>query len=247
MKVSIITATYNSAETVKDAMESISSQDYPNIEHIIIDGLSSDNTMELVKAYNPAVCVSEKDHGIYDAMNKGIKHATGDLIGILNSDDFYSSHQIVSKVVEAIKSSNSDTLYANLQYVDRLNTEKVIRHWEAGPFKRNRFLTGWMPPHPTFFVRRKIYDSFGLFDTSFKSSADYELMLRLLYKEQVSTHYLEEVSVRMRVGGQSNLNFENRVKANMEDRRAWKANGIDPKFYTLMLKPLLKVSQYFKK
>ena len=245
MKISIITVTYNSAATIRDTLDCITKQDYASIEHIIIDGASTDQTLEIVKDYPLAKIVSEPDNGIYDAMNKGLNLATGDIIGILNSDDFYAHHQVISKVIRVFETEQVDTLYGDLQYVSQKDVRRIVRHWKAGAFHRANFHKGWMPPHPTFFVRRHIYERFGIFDTSFRNSADYELMLRFLLKNKVSTYYLPEVLVKMRTGGQSNITLRNRLRANLEDRRAWEKNGLQPRFYTMVFKPLLKLSQYF--
>jgi glycosyltransferase involved in cell wall biosynthesis len=245
MKISIITATYNSAATIQDTLESIKYQKYNNIEHIIIDGASKDNTLNIVKTYSHvAKVISEPDKGIYDAMNKGIHAATGDIIGILNSDDFYTSTHTISNVATHLYKSQTDTLYADLQYVDDMNTNKITRTWYADAFDKDNFLTGWMPPHPTFFVRKEVYEKYGLFDLRLHSSADYELMLRFLFKYRVSTCYLPEVIVNMRTGGQSTYSLKNRLNANQEDKLAWEFNNLTPRFYTTYLKPLRKISQF---
>lgn len=248
MKVTIVTATYNSAATVRDTLESVKNQSYGNIEHLIIDGLSKDNTLDIIKEYKDHIAhqISEKDNGIYDAMNKGVSLATGDIIGILNSDDFYAHPDVVKNVVEAFQQNNVDTVYGDLKFVDPIDTKKIVRSWRAGAFKRDKFLYGWMPPHPSFFVKSDLYNKYGTFDTSFTSSADYELMLRFLYRHQVSTHYLPEVLVLMRTGGLSNYSLKNRLVANKEDKNAWKKNNFTPRFYTTLLKPLRKINQYFK-
>lgn len=245
MKVTIITPCYNSSSTIADTLRSVSQQTYPFIEHIIIDGASTDNTLEIVKQFqHVAAIVSEKDKGIYDAMNKGIEKSTGDLIGILNSDDFYQDEKVIEDVVALFASSRSDTVYGDLLYVNPDNTHKVERNWKAGKYRASSFLWGWMPPHPTFFVRRELYAKFGKFDLALRSAADYELMLRLLYKHQVSTSYLPRVLVRMRSGGNSNASLRNRWKANQEDRKAWAMNNLTPNFLTLILKPIRKIFQY---
>ena len=246
MTVSIITATYNSDKTVRDTLESVKKQTYSNIEHIIVDGLSSDRTLEVVAEFPHVAKVhSGKDKGIYDAMNKGLELANGEIIGILNSDDFYPNSEVIEKVVKTLNESGADTIYADLQYVHEKNTDHVIRNWNAGTFDPNKFYRGWMPPHPTFFVRREVYEQFGKFDLELKSSADYEIMLRFLLRHKVSSAYLPETTVKMRTGGQSNRSLKNRIAANFEDRKAWEKNGIKPKFYSLFLKPFSKIGQYF--
>lgn len=247
MKITLLTPAYNSAATLRDTLESIAAQRYPDLEYILIDGASTDGTADLVTEYGDLATIfrSEPDRGIYDAMNKGLRLATGDVIGILNSDDFYAGPEVLRKVAAAFADPSVDTLYGDLQYVDALRTERVVRHWRAGGYRRSKFLFGWMPPHPTFFVRRRCYEQFGLFDLDLRSAADYELMLRFLYKERCSAHYLPEVMVKMRTGGQSNASLRHRLRANREDALAWRKNGLRPYFFTTWLKPLRKVGQYF--
>ncbi|MFM1931243.1 MAG: hypothetical protein RL226_546, partial [Bacteroidota bacterium] len=216
MKVSIITITYNSASTVEDTIQSVLSQDYPNIEYIIVDGASKDNTLQIVEKYASRIqtVISEPDKGIYDAMNKGVQAATGDVIGILNSDDFYSDEHVISDVVEKFRSSSADAVYADLVYVDRAETSKIIRYWKAGDYKPGLFRRGWMPPHPTFFVKANAYERYGLYSLQLKSAADYELMLRFIHKYKVNIAYLSRVITHMRDGGESNVSFKNRLRAN---------------------------------
>ena len=245
MKISVITATYNSAATVRDTLNSIANQDYPDIEHIIVDGASKDNTLQIVKEFpHVSNVLSEKDNGIYDAMNKGIRLASGEIVGILNSDDLYISDEVLSKVASVFEDRSIDAVYGDLQYVQSHDTNAITRTWKAGVFKKKYFYYGWMPPHPTFFVRRRVYEKVGLFNTSLRSAADYELMLRLLLKHGIRVKYIPEVLVKMRTGGMSNASFQNRMKANKEDRLAWKLNDLHPYFFTLYLKPLRKVFQF---
>jgi len=246
MKVSIITTTYNSAATITDTIVSVQKQTYPDIEHIIIDGASKDATLEIAKALDhKGPVISEKDNGIYDAMNKGIQNVTGDIIGILNSDDFYADETVIANVVERFKETGCDAVYGDLVYVDGADTTKVTRRWIAGKYKRKNFLYGWMPPHPTFFVRKEVYDKYGFFNLQLVSAADYELLLRFLYKHAISAAYVPQVLVHMRTGGMSNQSVNNRLRANREDRKAWTLNLLKPRWYTLFLKPLRKVSQFF--
>jgi glycosyltransferase involved in cell wall biosynthesis len=246
LKVSIITVTYNSYQTLLDTIESVNSQDYKDIEHVIIDGASTDITAVAIRDYLPphAKFVSEPDEGLYHALNKGINLATGDIIGILHADDIYSHTQVLSSVVDKFSETNADTLYADLHYVSKKYPNRVIRNWKSGTYLRDRFLRGWMPPHPTFFAKRSVFEKFGSYDTNFKRAADYELMLRFLYKHGVSSCYLPDTIVKMRVGGISNGNMPARIKANMEDRLAWKINGLKPLLLTLYLKPLSKLHQF---
>lgn len=234
LKISIITATYNSSATIVDAIRSVQQQTYQNIEHIIIDGLSADDTIEKITSVDPQIkIVSEKDNGIYDAMNKGIAAATGDIIGILNSDDFYKDQFVLEKVARFFAVDRCDALYGDLLYVDANDLNKVKRKWISGVHQRKDFLKGWMPPHPTFFIRKECYDQYGVFNLQLGSAADYELMLRMMYKHRIKTAYLPEIMIYMRTGGVSNKNISNRLKANRGDRMAWKINGLQPEWYTL--------------
>jgi glycosyltransferase involved in cell wall biosynthesis len=247
VKVSIITITYNSGATLKDTIESVVNQSYGDIEYIIVDGKSTDNSLSIIESYKDKISkvISEKDQGLYDALNKGIALATGDLIGIIHSDDFYTNKFVIDKIVKSIQENNSDAVYADLYYVDKVDTNKIFRKWKSGNYKDGQFLNGWMPPHPTFFVKRSCYEKFGSFNLSFVSAADYELMLRFIHKHKINLSYLPEFIVKMRVGGKSNVTLKNRIRANKEDRKAWIVNGLNPKFYTLYLKPLRKIIQLF--
>lgn len=245
MKISIITATFNAAATISDCLNSINSQTFP-CEHIIIDGASRDSTLDLVRLHSPTTRVlSESDNGIYDAMNKGIQLATGDVIGILNSDDFYASPQVLEKVATVFNDQNTDSCYADLVYVDSINKNHLVRYWRAGSFDHLKFYWGWMPPHPTFFVRKPIYEKYGLFNLTIGSAADYELMLRFLLLHRISTIYIPEVIVHMRTGGFSNRSFAARLAGNRMDRKAWAVNEITPYPWTLLWKPLRKIPQWF--
>jgi glycosyltransferase len=245
MRVTIITATYNSASTVRDTLISVAGQQYHDIEHLIIDGRSKDDTLAIVQEFpHVAEAVSEKDNGIYDAMNKGIKLATGEVIGILNSDDFYTDEKVVMKVMEAFKDPFVDVVYGDLQYVRQNNVHVVTRTWKSGQYKRKNFYYGWMPPHPAFFVRRKIYEEVGLFNTDLRSAADYEMMLRILVKHNARACYVPGIMVKMRAGGVSNASLKNRLHANREDRMAWQLNELKPLFFTTWLKPMRKIIQF---
>ncbi|MEJ8801762.1 glycosyltransferase family 2 protein [Pontibacter sp. H249] len=246
MKVSIITIVYNNRETIADAIESVLGQTYSNIEYIVVDGLSTDGTVEVVKSYGSRIAffVSEKDNGLYDAINKGIRLATGEVVGLLHSDDLFYTPDSIAQVVAAFDKSGTDTIYGDLLYVQKENTGKTVRNWVSGEYSRDSFLYGWMPPHPTFYVKREVYNTLGLYNTQFKSAADYELMLRYLYKYKVSTTYIPEKLVKMRVGGKSNITLKNRIRANQEDYQAWLINSLQPPFYTRFLKPLRKLTQF---
>lgn len=247
-KVSIITVCYNSFETIEDTIKSVTNQSYKNIEYIIIDGSSTDNTLDIIKKYQDKITkiVSEKDNGFYDAINKGIKMVSGEIVAILNSDDLYEDSDVIKDMVEIFESKNLEASYSDLVYVDKIDTRKVIRYWKSGDYKEGMFFKGWMPPHPTFFVRKTVYDRYGSFNLQLKSAADYEIMLRFIHKNKVKLGYLPRITVRMRVGGMSNVSLSNRIKANREDKKAWEMNSLKPKPYTLLFKPLSKIGQYFK-
>ncbi len=245
MKLTIITPCFNSAETIKETLESVASQSYADIEQIVIDGNSSDNTIEIAKEYpHISKIVSEKDKGIYDAINKGIKISSGEIIGILNSDDFYANELVLEKVATLFKNKKVDAVYGDLDYVSAHNISKIVRKWRSGEYDKRNFLNGWMPPHPTFFIRKECYEKYGLFNTELSISADYELMLRMLYKHHISCAYIPGVLVHMRTGGKSNNGWRSRWLANQQDRMAWKMNGLKPELLTLWKKPLKKVLQY---
>lgn len=248
MKISIITVCRNAADTIKDTLESVARQTWSDIEHIVIDGLSDDNTLEIVAGY-PHVTrvISEKDEGLYHAMNKGIGLATGDIVGILNADDFYVDQNVIEKVAGVFIQTSCQAVYGNLICVDRTDLFRVTRKWRAGSFDRNAFYNGWSPPHPTFFIKRNLYSQYGLFDTRFSIAADYEMMLRLLLKFEIDAKYLDGLLVVMRSGGISNRSLKSRLIANREDRRAWVVNGLKPHLFTLILKPLTKLKQYIFK
>jgi len=245
MKVSIITCTYNSAATLSWNLESIARQSYDNIEQIIIDNVSTDHTLKIAKEYDQVkTIVSEPDKGIYDAMNKGIANAKGDIIGILNSDDYLAGPDIIAEIVQQFKDTRCDATYGNLIYVKNKHPEKIQRVWIAGKYKRTQFYDGWMMPHPTLYVKKEMYQKFGGFDTSFRLAADYELILRLLLKNKIKATHIDKVLVYMRAGGAGNKDMGRRFKAHNEDYRAWETNGLKPKWYTLKLKPIRKIGQF---
>jgi len=246
-KVTIITVCYNASKTIANTITSVISQDYENLEYMVIDGKSSDNSLEIINQYQDGISqlISEPDKGMYDALNKGIQMATGEIVGMLNADDFYVDEHVVSDMVQAMSSGPGyESGYADLYYVDNKNTDKVIRKWKSGRYKREKFKQGWMPPHPTFFLRKEAYEKYGDFNLDFRSAADYELMLRMLYKHQLKAAYLPRTIVKMRLGGMSNASLLNRLKANREDRKAWKINDLKPGPLTLTFKPLRKLMQY---
>lgn len=248
LKISIITPSYNSAATIRDTLQSIASQDYPNFEHIIIDGHSTDDTLRIVAEF-PHVTrmISGRDEGIYHAMNKGLSLATGDVIGILNSDDLYPHSRVLSAVASVFEDESVDGCYADLQYVNPSRLDKVSRTWKSGTFTPRSFYWGWMPPHPTVFVRKRVYDAVGNFNQSLSSAADYEFLLRVFMKHHFTFRYIPETLVKMRTGGISNASLRNRFRANREDRLAWELNGLKPYFFTLYLKPVRKIFQFLIK
>jgi glycosyltransferase involved in cell wall biosynthesis len=200
MKVSIITVSYNSQDTIEDTINSVLAQSYKDIEYIIVNGKSTDNTLDIVNKYRDKISniISEPDKGIYDAMNKGIRLATGDIVGILNSDDLYVDSKVISKIVKNIEKNKADCCWGNLVYVDKSDTNKIIRNWKSCEYKESLFKVGWAPPHPTFFVKKWIYEKYGLFDLNFPISADYEIMLRFLEKYKIKSCYIPEILVKMR-------------------------------------------------
>lgn len=247
MKISIITATYNSEKTIIDTIKSLESQTYDNIEYIIIDGKSKDNTLDLIRNNSKRVSkiISEPDSGIYDALNKGIMYSTGDVVGFLHSDDIFSYPDAISDLVNKLSSDNSDAIYADLDYISKEDDDKIIRHWRSGTYKKENIMRGWMPPHPTFFMKRNLYIEYGLFDLQFKISADYDSLLRYIWKNNISLSYLSKVTTKMRVGGESNRSIKNIIKKTKEDIMALKKNEL-PWMKAIILKNLSKIPQFIK-
>ena len=249
LKITIITVTFNSEKHLAQCIESVLSQTYPNIEYIIVDGNSKDSTIEIVKKYESRITkwISEPDSGMFDALNKGMKLATGDVIGVLHSDDVFASTDVIESVVKAFETEKVDTIYGDLKYVYAEDISKLYRIWKGKPFNRNLFKFGWMPAHPAFYFKRQLIEKYGNYETHFFSAADYELMARFLYKNKVSAYYLPKLCVLMRRGGLSNNNIFKRLRANRRDYLAMKANGIPLPFIVSILKPLSKLHQYYKK
>lgn len=246
-RFSIITVVYNAADSILSALHSVAAQNV-DLEHLIIDGGSNDGTLDILHEYpeqNHLRIVSESDNGIYDAMNKGLRMARGEIIGILNADDFYATEHVLSRVNDVFIDPSIHSCYGDLAYVEKNNTDKVTRYWKAGPFRRTAFYHGWMPPHPTFFVRREVYQTHGVFNLSLGSAADYELMLRFLVKHDITTEYIPALMTKMRNGGASNASIRNRLTANRMDRQAWRINQLQPLPWTLWAKPARKISQFF--
>lgn len=248
MKISIVTISFNSAKTISDTINSVIHQQDVELEYILVDGGSTDGTIEIIESFGEKIhhFVSEPDRGIYDGMNKGVALATGDIVGVLNSDDFYSDEFVLAKVVQNFE-DKIDAVYGDLVYVKQDDTSKITRTWVSKAYQKDAFKKGWMPPHPTFFVRKSIYEKFGSYSLELRSAADYEFMLRVIHKHQINLAYLNEVIVKMRVGGESNVSLKNRVKANKEDRKAWKMNGLKMPPFLFIRKPLSKIGQFLKR
>jgi glycosyltransferase involved in cell wall biosynthesis len=246
MKISIITVSFNSEKTIKQTIESVLAQDYPWVEYIVVDGASKDSTVEILQSFGSKIkYISEPDKGIYDALNKGVKMATGDIVGTIGSDDFYPNNHVLSHVAEAFQQHGTDVIYGDKQYVNPDNMHKIVRYWKSGEYNRENWLKGWMPPHLSFYIKRAAFEQYGYYITDFTCSGDYELMLRMMYKHGLSAAYLPEVVMTMRNGGTSTASWKHRYRANMEDRRAWQINQLNPRWYTLWMKPISKISQLF--
>jgi len=238
LKVSIITVSFNSAKTIADTIESVLSQDFPDIEYIIVDGGSTDGTVDIIRKNENRISrwISEKDQGMYDAMNKGIALATGDVIGILNSDDVYMNAHVITDLMHLMKTQNTEVVFADLILVDSSNQNKVIRYYDSGRFHPNKFRFGWMPAHPTVFVKRELYERVGKFSTTYQIAADYEMLIRMLANEKASYAYYPKPVVRMRAGGASTSGFSRSWILNQEIIRACKENGIYTNLFMLLLK-----------
>jgi glycosyltransferase involved in cell wall biosynthesis len=248
-KVSIITVVWNNKETIKDAIDSVLKQTYKNIEYIIIDGASTDGTVEVVQSYGEKISkfVSEPDRGLYDAMNKGIALATGDVVGILNSDDFYIDEYVIEKVVREFEEKQVDSVYADLVYVKPENIEKVVRYYDSSHFTPEKFAYGWMPAHPTFFVRRWVYEKYGVFRTDLKIGADFDILARFLYTHKISYSYMKEVLVKMRIGGVSTGGLKATWQIAKEQLQVCRDNGIDTNIFKIFSKYPRKIMELLKK
>jgi len=247
-KVTIITVCYNSAKTIQETIESVLSQDYQNIEYIIIDGLSSDGTLDIIKDFGPQISkfISEKDKGLYDAMNKGISLATGDIIGIINSDDIYAHNKVISQVISKFEQKNIDIVYGDLYYFKTGFPNRALRYYRGGVFSLARVSYGLMPPHPTFFIKRNVYGKYGKFDTTYTLSADFDLILRFLGLHKVPFEYIPEVLVKMRTGGKSTSSLKRTLIMNQEDLHSCKKNGVKTNPFKFYLKYLFKIFHILK-
>ena len=251
MKITVITATFNSGKTVRDTIESVLRQTYQEIEYLIIDGGSKDNTMDIVKKYEPLFegrlrYISEPDKGIYDAMNKGIRMATGDVVGLLNSDDFYTSSDVLQQVADVMADEGIDAVYGDVHYVNEDNLDVCVRYYTSRPFHRSWMRFGFMPAHPSFYCRRKIYEKYGVFRLDCGTTSDYELMLRFLEKYKITTAWLDNIITFMTAGGASNSGFTSRINAHKNDEMAWDINKLKRNVFTLYLKKIRKIPQFVK-
>lgn len=249
MKVTIITVTYNSGDHLKECILSVQKQLYKNIEHIIIDGKSTDSTIGIIKEHEAGIAhwISETDRGMYDAINKGLGMATGDIVGILNSDDILEDNSVINSIVNTFEKEQVDTVYGDLQYVLKTDINRVVRIWKGQPYKRSRFLIGWMPAHPTFYIKRSLLEHYGKYESHYFTASDYEFMARYLFRHHLTAHYIPKLIVRMRVGGQSNSSIKQRFRANRRDYLAMKKNKIPFPFMVSILKPLIKLHQFVSK
>jgi glycosyltransferase involved in cell wall biosynthesis len=244
-KISLITVTFNAESTISRCIESVTGQTFKNFEYIIIDGSSTDNTKNIIEKNISHIdtFVSEPDKGIYDAINKGIALASGNIIGILNADDFFANKYVLELINEIFNKRGADIVYGDLDYIN--NSGKVIRKWRSGDYKPKKLKWGWMPPHPTFYCRRDLYQQKGAYSLDYGTAADYELILRFLNRGNLKVCYINEVLIKMQIGGASNKSFNNRVKGLFFDLKAMKHNQLKAPLITLICKPLRKVLQYF--
>jgi glycosyltransferase involved in cell wall biosynthesis len=245
LHISVITAVFNRAATLGEALRSVREQQCPNVEHIVIDGGSTDGTLAILGAHRASISkiISEPDGGIYDALNKGIRQASGDVIGFMHADDQFASPMALARIAAAFEDPAVGAVYGDLVYVKKNDVSQVVRYWRAGQYQRTHLTQGWMPPHPTFYVRKDVYSRFGAFDTRYRIAADYENMLRILWRGRVKAAYIPEVLVRMRLGGISNHSLFSMLHKSREDYAAMRQNGIGG-LQTLLLKNVTKLPQF---
>lgn len=246
MKISVITVVYNGEKTIRDTIDSVLRQTLTDVEYIIVDGISTDSTLSIIRSYGDRITkvISEKDRSMYDAINKGILCATGDIIALLNSDDLYADTEVLARVAhEFEKDSTIGCVYGDLDYVARDNPQKITRSWKSNPYVLGMFKKGWHPAHPSFFVRKSVYEKYGLYRTDLKIASDYEMMLRLLEIHKITSVYIPNVLVKMRTGGMSNKTLWHIIKANIETLRAWKLNGLPIPYLVFFKKPSSKLRQ----
>ncbi len=246
-RISVVTVSFNSVGTIAEALDSVASQTEAEVEHIVVDGASTDGTAEVLESRRSRLSklVIEPDRGLYDAMNKGMAVATGDIIGYLNSDDVYADSDVLRKVARAFNDGNIDACYGDLVYVQKDDMSQVVRYWRSRTYSPGLVERGWMPAHPTFFVRRSILQKLGGFDIRYRYQSDYELMVRLFLKERISAVYIPEVLVRMRTGGHTNRSIRNIVKGNLEAYHACRENGIKVSPLFILQKMVSRLPQFF--
>jgi glycosyltransferase len=246
--VSLITVTYNSRATIADTIRSVTSQTYSDIEHVIIDGSSTDDTLDIVRNTPNRISkiISEPDKGIYDALNKGIINSSGDIIGILHSDDLLASDIIIEEICKEFIQTSADIVYGDLIYINYVNKDKIVRYWRSRPFDRSLIIKGWMPAHPTMFIRREVYMKYGQYDLQYKISSDYDLILRLMQIRDLKFEYLPSIITKMRMGGVSNRNLRNLFLKSHEDYRIMKKNGFSNPLAILLRKNVSKLGQFFR-
>lgn len=244
-KISLITVAYNAQNTIERCITSVLKQKFNNIQYIVIDGGSTDDTARIINQYKDEIdsIVVEPDRGIYDAMNKGIALATGNVIGTLNADDLFADDEVLNDVAAAFTEKNTNIVYGDLDYIDQ--SSKTIRKWRSGKYHSGMFNWGWMPPHPTFYCRRQLFLELGNYKLDYGSAADYELMLRFIHFNKTHVHYLNKVMIKMSIGGISNKSFSNRVQALRFDLKAMRNNDISFPVITILFKPLRKMAQFF--
>jgi glycosyltransferase involved in cell wall biosynthesis len=248
MKISVLTVVFNRVDTIAAAIQSVTNQVYPNVEHVVVDGASSDGTLGVINANkSPDMLVfSEPDDGIYDALNKAIALSSGDIIGIMHSDDFFAHNHVLSKIAEFFTDPEIDGVYGDLDYISASDSNHIVRRWQAGSFAPAKLKRGWMPPHPTLFIRRQVVEGWGGYDIRYRIAADYDAMLRYLVKGQIKLAYIPEVLVKMRVGGESNRSLGRILLKTREDLQAMRQNGVGG-LVTLACKNLSKLPQFFKR
>ena len=247
MKVSLITVCWNVAPVIAETLDSVFAQEHQDLEVIVIDGASKDGTLDILETYRPRLAhlVSEKDHGIYDAMNKGLARATGDIIGFVNAGDLLMDPTVITEVVKKFQTHKVDAVYGDIIMVDEADISHVKRTWKSGDYHKSNFTKGWMPPHVATFIRKSAYDSFGYFNTDLRIAADYEILFRFLYKHELATLHVPKVLVRFRLGGMSNGSVRHVLKANTEVRRSWRLNGFQAPPMLVTRKLWSKVMQFF--
>ena len=247
-KISVVTAVYNNVATVKDTILSVASQDYPEVEHIIIDGASTDGTLDIIRQYvgKKAIVRSEPDQGMYDAMNKGLALASGDIVGFLNADVTYADPHVLTEIADTIERKNVDAAYGDLIYVNRLNASKVVRYWKSQDYQDGLFEKGWMPAHPTFYAKRWVYEKYGSYDTAYRRQSDFELTLRLLAVHKITSAYIPKVLVRMRSGGASR-GLWHILEGNLEAYRACRRHSLNVTPFFIARKILSRVPQFFRR